>query len=111
MRVTKEINITIGKGIKTARETAGLTQEEFAELVQMGTKNVSAIERGVAGISVEKLKLICDVLSVSSDSLLFSNKEKLNDVRFLSDQLERLSPEQFRIATHMYNVLLESFTL
>lgn len=48
MREKKEINIQIGSAIRDARERAGLTQEQFGELVSLGTKNVSDIERGVA---------------------------------------------------------------
>ena len=51
MRDKKEINIHIGNEIRIARERAGLTQEQFGEIVSLGTKNVSDIERGVAGIT------------------------------------------------------------
>ena len=70
MREKKEINIQIGSAIRDARERAGLTQEQFGELVSLGTKNVSDIERGVAGITVSTLKRICEKLSISSDSIL-----------------------------------------
>ena len=56
MREKKEINIQIGNAIREARERAGLTQEQFGELVSLGTKNVSDVERGVAGITVSTLK-------------------------------------------------------
>ena len=52
MRKKKEINIQVGNAIRTAREQAGLTQEQFGEIVALGAKNVSDIERGVAGVSV-----------------------------------------------------------
>lgn len=56
MRDKKEINIYIGNQIRIARERAGLTQAQFGEIVSLGTKNVSDIERGVAGITVSTLK-------------------------------------------------------
>lgn len=34
----KSLNVEIGSRIKEARESAGLTQERFAELIGMGTK-------------------------------------------------------------------------
>ena len=37
MREKKEINIQIGSAIRDARERAGLTQEQFGELVSLGT--------------------------------------------------------------------------
>lgn len=54
MRDKKEINIYIGNQIRIARERAGLTQAQFGEIVSLGTKNVSDIERGVAGITVSR---------------------------------------------------------
>lgn len=48
MREKKTINVQIGNEIRKARELAGLTQEQFGEIMQLGTKNVSDIERGVA---------------------------------------------------------------
>ncbi|MDO5784639.1 MAG: helix-turn-helix transcriptional regulator [Eubacteriales bacterium] len=102
MREKKPINIYIGNQIRIARERAGLTQEQFGELVCLGTKNVSDIERGVAGITVSTLKRICEKLSISSDSILFGSQEK-NDVFYLTERLERLSPEQFEAVEAFLN--------
>ena len=76
MREKKDINIYIGNEIRIARERAGLTQEQFGEMVSLGTKNISAIERGVTGITISTLKKICEKLSIPSDSLLFGSKRK-----------------------------------
>ncbi len=38
MREKKDINIYIGNEIRIARERAGLTQEQFGEMVSLGTK-------------------------------------------------------------------------
>ena len=94
MREKKPINIQIGAEIRAARERAGLTQEQFGELVSLGTKNVSDIERGIAGITVSTLKRICEKLSISSDSILFGDMGK-NNIAYLTNRLERLTPEQF----------------
>ena len=108
MRDKKKINIQIGNKIKAARERAGLTQQEFGELVSLGTKNVSDIERGVAGITVSTLKRICEKLSISSDFILFGDNEK-NDVAYLSEKLKRLTPEQFKIIETLLNQIFKMF--
>ena len=77
LRAKKEINIHIGNEVRIARERAGLTQEQFGEIVSLGTKNVSDIERGVAGITVSTLKRICEKLSISSDLLILVIEEKI----------------------------------
>lgn len=112
MQEKKEINIEIGARIKAEREKAGLTQERFSELIGLGTKSVSAFERGTVGISFVTLKKICQVLSVSSDSILFgSGCEAQNDVDELVSRLERLSPEEYAIAKDVIFKLLEAFSL
>ncbi len=105
MREKKEINIQIGKEIRTARERCGMTQEQLGEILSLGTKNISDIERGIAGITVSTLKKLCVKLSVSSDTILFGDGEK-NDAAYLMERLERLSPEQFKAMADFLNETL-----
>ena len=86
MQEKKQINVEIGARIKEEREKAGLTQERFSELIGLGTKSVSAFERGTMGISFTTLKK-------------------------LSKRLERLSPRQYAIAKEIVLKLLEAFSL
>ncbi len=108
MREKKEINVKIGNQIRMARESAGLTQDRFAEMVSLATKNVSDIERGVVGISIGTLVRICETLSISSDSILFGETSG-NDAHSISDRLSNLPPEQFEIAEDIINKLFEAF--
>ncbi len=108
MREKKEINVRIGNQIRIAREAAGLTQDRFAEMVSLATKNVSDIERGVVGISVGSLIRICETLSISSDSILFEEGTR-NDVYDISERLSNLPPDQFEIALDIINKLFEAF--
>lgn len=110
MRTKKEINVLIGTNIQRERERAGFTQERFAEMIDIGEKSLSSIERGVYGASITTLLKICSVLHLSSDTLLFENGAK-NDIRCLTAQLERLSPEQFRIVSDVVYKLMEAFSL
>ncbi|MDO4355490.1 MAG: helix-turn-helix transcriptional regulator [Clostridia bacterium] len=110
MRDKKEINIFIGDEIRTARERAGLTQERFGEIVSLGTKNVSDIERGVAGITVTTLKRICEKLSISSDLIIFGDRGA-NDVDYIADRLSRLPPDQFEVVKNFLNQIFELFAL
>lgn len=48
-----------------------MTQEKFAERIDVSPRYVSDLERGVGGVSVSTLKRICTVLGVSSDQILF----------------------------------------
>ena len=63
MQQKKELNIQMGSRIRKARLQAGLTQEAFAELLNLGPKHISAMERGIVGLSMETLQNICQVLA------------------------------------------------
>ncbi len=102
MREKKEINIQIGKQIRAARERCGLTQEQLGEILSLGSKNISDIERGIAGISVSTLKRLCQQLSISSETILFGDGGK-NDAAYLAERLERLPPEQFEAVQTFLN--------
>ena len=105
-----QLDLLVGSNIKRARLEAGYTQEQFSELIGLGTKSLSAAERGAVGVSLNTLVRICRILSISSDSLLFETVPK-NDVHSITQRLERLSPEQLSIVNDVVCKLLEAFSL
>lgn len=110
MSEKKEIDLLVGNNIKRERIKAGYTQEKFSELIGIGTKSLSAVERGTVGVSLTTLLRICKVLSVSSNSLLFEESPK-NDVQAITERLERLTPEQFAIANDILCKVIEAFSV
>lgn len=60
----------IGARIKSAREKAGMTQEDLAAAVEMSPTHISVIERGVKPPKLATLVKIANALKVSSDMLL-----------------------------------------
>jgi len=106
----KNIDLLVGSNIKRERLKAGYTQEQFSELIGLGTKSLSAIERGMVGVSLSTLLRICKVLSISSSSLLSENSPK-NDVQSITESLERLSPAQFAIASDILHKVIEAFSI
>ena len=108
----KEINVEVGINIKREREKAALTQEQFSEMIGLEAKSLSAAERGKVGISLTTLRKICTALSISSDAIVFTNTDTpKNDVSYLMQRLERLTPEQYEIAENMIRELLKAFAL
>lgn len=106
----KEINVLVGRNIKREREKGGYTQEQFAELLGIGSKSLSAVERGVVGVSLSTLLKICDLLCISTNVILLPPSQK-NDMRSMVEQLETLTPEQFDIASDVMTSLLKAFSL
>ena len=70
----KPENIELGIRLQAVRERQGLTQERLSELMEITPHYLSSIERGVSGLSLDKLRKACSVLEVSSDYLLFGTE-------------------------------------
>ncbi|MBR6399756.1 MAG: helix-turn-helix transcriptional regulator [Firmicutes bacterium] len=90
----KKINAEIGERVREMRYKKKLTQEELAE--QTGISNsqqVSNIERGLSGMSIETLKAVCKALDVDADYLIFGISPKSADT-VLSKYIKDMSPEQ-----------------
>ena len=113
MKEKRELDIQVGQQIKKVREAAGYTQDKFAEMIQMGTKNLSAIERGLVGISLSTLKKICQTLYISSDTLIMPESKDIDieKLDFLTERIKHLSPQQFKIVLDINNKLFDAFTL
>jgi len=111
MKEKKLLNVQIGERIKSARETAGYTQERFAELIDVSVQYVSDLERGVVGTSIPTLIKICTVLCISSDSLLFprpmpSDSDHLCDFTI---QFQGLDEQQQKVLRKSIQVTFEAF--
>ena len=87
----KAENIELGIRLQTARERQGLTQDQLSELMEITPHFLSSIERGVSGMSLDKLRKVCSILEVSSDYLLFGTE------RATLPSLAALEPKQREI--------------
>ena len=106
----KDLNGLVGANIKREREKAGFTQDQFSELLGIGSKSLSSIERGVVGVSLTTLLKICDILHICANVLLYEQSPE-NDVDSMALQLRMLSAEQFEIASDVMNNLFKAFSL
>ena len=115
MQSKKPINIQIGQNIRQIREDAGLTQERLADILGIGDKHVSAIERGAVGLSLPTLVRICEALSVSADRVLFGTRDDMDrrsaDIHMLMERMERLPDRQFDAAKNVMDSVLAAMTL
>lgn len=90
----RELNSMVGNRIREARSKAGVTQQDFAEYLDMSTKYIANVEAGRHGITLATLKRICELLPVSSEWLLFGEERGGNEIDFLQEQLKLLKPEE-----------------
>ncbi|MBQ6516521.1 helix-turn-helix transcriptional regulator [bacterium] len=66
----KDLCKKIGKNIQVERQKQGLTQETFAELMNVTWSYVSKIESGVINLSLGKILEIADYLKIDVSVLL-----------------------------------------
>jgi transcriptional regulator with XRE-family HTH domain len=106
----KEINIEVGHRIQMVREKCGYTQEQFAEMLDVGVQHISNIERGVVGISLTALRNACQVLDISADYLLMG-KNSSGTTNLLVQQINQLPVDQMVQVEKGFSQILEALNL
>ena len=66
----KELYKIIGKNIQKERLKQGLTQETFAELMDVSWSYVAKMESGILNLSIGKILEISEFLKVDINSIL-----------------------------------------
>lgn len=107
MREKKEINIAVGNHIQLVREEAGYTQDTLSELLDITPNHLSAIERGVSGISLETLQRLCLLLGVSADRILFVLDAQEQEALAIARRITDLKPENRKQIQDLLSIILD----
>lgn len=78
----------LGNRIKAQRIIKGITQEHFAEQMDVSVGYISQIERGITKISLERLSLVADYLDCDISYLLEGVNS--NDKSYLEKDFQNL---------------------
>ncbi len=70
------IKKALGEKIKRLRKERGYTQEQFAEMIDISSRNVSNIEQGLSFPKPETLEKIVKSLDITIDKLFISDHIK-----------------------------------
>ena len=70
-----------GQQIQEARMTRGITQEEFAEEIDVSPSYYQKLERGVRTCSLDILVSIAEHLNVSTDYLLTGKRSSTKEIK------------------------------
>ena len=103
---------SIGKNIRCCRINLGITQQKFAEKVNLSVSYLGAIERGEKLPTLQVFINIANSLNVSADTLLADVLEKGTEIiaSDLSIQIARLSKsEQQRILNVIRTMIADSY--
>ena len=68
-----------GLRIKNIRENMKMTKEEFAKLIGISGQYLGLVEHGKNYLSIEKLKVLCDLTNLSADYILFGKDTTVID--------------------------------
>ena len=82
-----------GQQIQEARMTRGITQEEFAEEIDVSPSYYQKLERGVRTCSLDILVSIAENLNVSTDYLLTGKRSSTKEIKKALMESSRLLQE------------------
>ena len=88
--ITDEIRKQIGWRIQEKRIEKGITAVDLSTYLNITANQVSRIERGCAGIDIYKLIVICKILGVSADYILFGEMKEEN-ITISKEQFEAIN--------------------
>lgn len=101
----ENINKIIGKNIRYIRKSNKLSQEKFAEQLELSPQFVSDIERGIEGISLTTAIKICNIMKCSP-LILFADLIKYENYISEVDDFTRLSDKNKNIVSDIITALL-----
>lgn len=85
----------IGLRVKNIRLNMNMTKQKMADLLGISGQYLGMIERGEGTLSVDKLKILCDMTGLSADYILFS--KDFNSTLNLSKKLSGYSDEEIKL--------------
>ena len=107
MREQKAINIAGGKPIQLVWVVAWYTHDTLSELLDITPNHLSAIERGVSGISLETLQRLCLLLGVSADRILFGLDAQEQEALAIARRITDLKPENRKQIQDLLSIILD----
>jgi transcriptional regulator with XRE-family HTH domain len=77
--------VELGKRLRSARKSCGMSQKDFSEKLGVRQPNVCSYEYGKNSLTVQQLIRVCEITGVSADWLLgLSGKKRHDDISLLS---------------------------
>ncbi|MBD5502671.1 MAG: helix-turn-helix transcriptional regulator [Lachnospiraceae bacterium] len=66
----KDYKVGMGERMKQQRKLLHMTQEQIAEKLNVSVKHYGGVERGNAGLSIENLIIVSDILEIDLNYLI-----------------------------------------
>ncbi len=98
--------MSFGENLMKLRKSAGLSQEELANKLDLTRQAISKYESGISAPSIEKLILISEIFQVSLDELIKGQGEKNNINQSKTREWNAIFGYCFLIAIFLSGVVL-----
>lgn len=97
----------VGIRLKRQRKLRGWSRSYVAERVGIVEKYYADIERGTCGMSIETMLALAQMYRLSLDEFIYGAEKKAEAVKEdLTEQLERLSPQEKQYCTELVYLFL-----
>ena len=85
----------IGLRVRSIRLNMNITKQKMADMLGISGQYLGMIERGEGTLSIDKLKILCDITGLSADYILFGKDS--NSTLKLSKELADYSYEEIKL--------------
>lgn len=105
-----KLDFEVGARCQIARLSAGYTQQQLAELIDVSVQYLSDMERGKTGMSTTTVVRLCKALNVSADFILLGKRspDEINDAEWIQQQIEYLDEKERLLIKTIISFLLSS---
>ena len=108
-----DYSIALGNAVKEARTESKLTQEQIADMLDIDSRTISQIERGLGNPKLETLYPLIRLLNVDANTIFYSAPKtetpKLDRLmRLVSTCTEYEAHELIRIVNDILNIMRHS---
>jgi len=110
LNMNQALNKEVGRRLRERREHLHITREKLCEIVDVSPQFLSEVERGVKGLSVDKLLVMCDGLGLSADYVL-RGKETLSDISPIVAMLATLDDAYIPLAEDLLKTLFQAIAM
>ncbi|MCL1823957.1 MAG: helix-turn-helix domain-containing protein [Oscillospiraceae bacterium] len=101
--------INIGMRVRKQRELLGMSKDDIACFLDVSAKFVYNIEIGARGMSLNTLAKLSQVLHISTDYILFGEKEK-TDINPLLASFASCPAEKAEYAEELLKLFIKAIT-
>lgn len=100
-----------GKAVREHRIKKVLTQEQLSLITGISKRHIANIEKGLASPTLEIIKMLCNTLDFSADSVLkgISTKDLKEQCKELMLQMSKYTPAQRQLAFEMIEFVLSKY--